>query len=116
MIIKDAGCFTKTFRESTLAYYSLVGGLLFLSLLSLGLAYGIYRASRLCAITTTVLFLTGMMRGHFSKAETAYWWPLMLTFGSLYLLGVIGCFAWHARGRDSAYTLERSLPTAQRKD
>ncbi len=76
------------------------------ALLFLGLAYGIYRTSRICAVIALLLFLVdriGMYRVAASLQSTrggnvmAGFWPSAAIFTLLYLLGAIGTFAWHWR-------------------
>ncbi len=77
-------------RQTTLnAYMTLIVGLLFF-----GLAYGVHRASRICAIVATIFFVGLMAYDH---RDAGGYWSFELTFGSLFLLGIIGCFMWHSR-------------------
>jgi hypothetical protein len=87
--------------SSTINYLVLAEALFFL-----GLAYGIYRASRICALLALALFLidrVGMYRVAAAVQSVrggnimAGFWPAAVFFSLLYLLGAIGTFAWHAR-------------------
>jgi hypothetical protein len=80
------------------------------ALLFLGLAYGIYRTSRICALIGLVLFVVdrvGMYRVAAALENArggnvmAGFWPSAVIFTTLYLLGAIGTFAWHSRERGS---------------
>ena len=84
--------------------FSLVGGLgltplnLIDAALLLGLAYGIYRRSRACAVLVLV-YHVGNRAFVYSHAQHV---PAAivagdLVFGALFVLGIIGTFAHHAR-------------------
>jgi hypothetical protein len=67
----------------------------------LALAWGIYRRSRICALLVLInhaLGFTGLMRQgrYVPQGEIA----VALILGVLYVLGIVGTFAHHARRRE----------------
>ena len=98
-----AGGIYISFAGSTVNYFVLAEALLFL-----GLAYGIYRTSRICAGIALLIFLVdriGMYRvaatfqSRSSGNVMAGFWPSAVIFAMLYLLGVIGTIACHSSAR-----------------
>lgn len=84
--------------------FLIVGGLgltplnLIDAVLLLGLAYGIYRRSRVCAVLVLAYHVANQM----ALFERALLVPpltvaIALVFGALYVLGIIGTFSHHAR-------------------
>jgi hypothetical protein len=78
------------------------------ALLFLGLAYGIYRTSRICAVIALLLFVVERVAMYSVAAALqnrsggnvmAGFWPSAIIFTLLYLLGTIGTIAWHSRER-----------------
>ncbi len=80
----------------------------------IALAFGIYRNSRLCALAALIIFAA--MRFEFYRVAvglqqkqggdvTLGFWISVIVFGLLYLLGVIGTFAWRARADSGAESL-----------
>lgn len=68
-----------------------------------GLAYGIYRRSRVCAVLVLVNHFLGIVALFFqSHAVPPIQMATTLLLGVLYVLGVIGTFVHHARLRPSA--------------
>lgn len=67
----------------------------------LALAWGIYRRSRICALLVLinhVLGFTGLMRQGRSVPQGEI--AVALVLGVLYVLGIVGTFAHHARRRE----------------
>jgi hypothetical protein len=92
-----------SFAGPTVNFMVLAGALLFL-----GLGYGIYRTSRICAVVALVLFSlnrVGMYRVAAALQNTRGgnvmmgFWLSAGIFTMLYLLGVIGTITWHSRER-----------------
>jgi hypothetical protein len=89
---------------------------LILTLVFLGIAYGIYRRSRAAAIAMLIIFATMRVRfyglaerlapTHGGASFMTSFWVSTSIFMSAYLLAVIGTFAWHAR---HAATARKSL-------
>ncbi len=85
--------------------------------LFIAFAFGIYRNSRLCALAALIIFAAmrfdfyrvavGLQRSQ-GGAVTLGFWISAILFGTLYLLGVIGTFAWHARPHSGAESLSTS--------
>jgi hypothetical protein len=100
---------------STLLVATRTGGLnfpnLILTLGFFGIAYGIYRRSRMAALAMLLLYsvlrvrLYGLAASlaptHGGTAFIASFWVSTGIFTTALLLGVIGTFAWHARHPDS---------------
>jgi hypothetical protein len=80
---------------------------LILTLVLLGIAYGIYRRSRAAALAMLIIFATMRVRfyglaerlapTHGGSSFMTSFWISTFIFLSAYLLAVIGTFAWHAR-------------------
>jgi hypothetical protein len=80
---------------------------LILTLVFLGIAYGIYRRSRAAALAMLIIFATMRVRfyglaerlapTHGGSSFMTSFWISTFIFLSAYLLAVIGTFAWHAR-------------------
>ena len=80
---------------------------LILTLVLLGIAYGIYRRSRTAALAMLIIFATMRVRfyglaerlapTHGGSSFMTSFWISTFIFLSAYLLAVIGTFAWHAR-------------------
>jgi hypothetical protein len=69
-----------------------------------GLGFGIYRKSRVCAVITLVYFVIEKIvwyrfliaRVPANSSVLSQFWAPAIFFTILYVLGVIGTFAWHA--------------------
>ncbi|MGD0289545.1 MAG: hypothetical protein ABSC63_07830 [Candidatus Binataceae bacterium] len=80
---------------------------LILTLVFLGIAYGIYRRSRAAALAMLIIFAAMRVRfyglaerlapTHGGSSFMTSFWVSTMIFMSAYLLAVIGTFAWHAR-------------------
>jgi hypothetical protein len=89
---------------------------LILTLVFLGIAYGIYWRSRIAAVAMLIVFTTMRVRfyglaerlapTHGGAAFMTSFWVSTSIFMSAYLLAVIGTFAWHSR---QAATARKSL-------
>jgi hypothetical protein len=76
-----------------------------------GIAYAIYRRSRVAALTMLVIFAVMRIRfyglaaslapTHGGTAFMTSFWISTAVFMTALLLGVIGTFAWHARHPDT---------------
>jgi hypothetical protein len=110
----------------TIAFALSVGGLdafnVGVAAVMLGLAYGIFRASRVSAILALVIYLAERMNLYSSAAAMqrvqggevlAGFWMSVLFFSALYLLGVIGTFAWPS---DSAAPIQWKEPSRAKAD
>ncbi len=84
---------------------------LIITLAFFGIAYAIYRRSRVAALTMLVIFAVMRIRfyglaaslapTHGGTAFMTSFWVSTGIFTTALLLGVIGTFAWHARHPDS---------------
>jgi hypothetical protein len=83
-----------------------------------GLSYGIYRKSRVCAVTMVLLFFIGkIMQFSELKEVPASMFPVAIIFLYFYLHGAVATFQYHGylRGEkhvSDALTLERQTPMA----
>lgn len=68
--------------------------------LLIGLAYGIYRRSRICAVLVLVYHALNLAalygRAHYLPPNVV---AVALAFAALYVLGIVGTFAHHAHRR-----------------
>lgn len=121
------GCFAAIIGAlGTIAFAMSVGGLspfnLGIAAVMLGLAYGIFRASRLSAIFALFIYLAERINLYNSAAALqstgggdvlAGFWMSVSLFSALYLLGVIGTFAWQG---DSAAPIRWKEPIRAKAD
>ena len=81
---------------------------LILTLVFFGITYGIYRRSRVAAMTMLIIFgwmkvrlyygdILRLAPTHGGASFIISFWVSTLIFMSAFLLAVIGTFAWHAR-------------------
>jgi hypothetical protein len=80
---------------------------LLLTLVFMGITYGIFRRSRLAALAMLIIFATMRIRfyglaerlapTHGGASFMTSFWVSSAVFMTAYLLAVIGTFAWHAR-------------------
>ena len=80
---------------------------LILTFLYMGLAYGIFRRSRIAALTMLIIYASMRVRfygvavqlapSHGGASFMEGFWISTSIFLALFLLGVIGTFVWHAR-------------------
>ena len=80
-----------------LTHYNLVDAVLLF-----GLAYGIYRRSRICAVVALAYHILNRLMIFYGQGVPPIAVVLTLMFAALYLLGVIGTFVHHARCRPVA--------------
>jgi hypothetical protein len=80
-----------------LTHYNLVDAALLF-----GLAYGIYRRSRICAVVALVYHILNRLMIFYGHDVPPIAIVLTLMFAALYVLGVIGTFVHHARRRPAA--------------
>ena len=66
-----------------------------------GLAYGVFRKSRTCAIILMVLFAVEKVL-MWQAAGTPTGWPLALAFFACYVMGVQGTFQYHSWKKENA--------------
>lgn len=112
----------------TIAFALSVGGLdpfnLGLAAVMLGLAYGIFRASRVSAILALVIYLVerislynsaaAIQSAHGGEVMTGFWISVLF-FSALYLLGVIGAYAWQGDSAAPIQWKETSRPKADER-
>ncbi len=80
---------------------------LILTLLFMGLTYGIFRRSRIAALTMLIIFASMRVRfyglavrlapTHGGASFMTSFWVSSAIFVTAFTLGVIGTFVWHAR-------------------
>ena len=80
-----------------LTHYNLVDAALLF-----GLAYGIYRHSRICAVLALAYHILNRLMIFSGQNVPPIAIVLTLMFAALYVLGVIGTFVHHARRRPAA--------------
>jgi len=80
-----------------LTHYNLVDAALLF-----GLAYGIYRHSRICAVLALAYHILNRLMIFYARDVPPIAIVLTLMFAALYVLGVIGTFVHHARRRPAA--------------
>jgi hypothetical protein len=80
-----------------LTHYNLVDAALLF-----GLAYGIYRRSRICAVLALAYHILNRLMIFSARDVPPIAIVLTLMFAALYVLGVIGTFVHHARRRPVA--------------
>jgi hypothetical protein len=87
----------------------------------LAMSYGIYHASRVCAVITLVFYVLQRLGMHQVAVRIQQargggilvgFWISVTLFTVLYALGVIGTFAWHAR-RATGASPDSSASTRQ---
>jgi len=80
-----------------LTHYNLVDAALLI-----GLAYGIYRRSRTCAVLALAYHILNRLMIFHARDVPPIAIVLTLMFAALYVLGIIGTFVHHARRRPAA--------------
>ena len=83
-----------------LTHYNLVDAALLF-----GLAYGIYRRSRICAVLALAYHILNRLMIFYGHDVPPIAIVLTLMFAGLYVLGVIGTFVHHARRRSTCSTI-----------
>jgi len=117
------GCFAAVIGAlGTIAFAASVGALdpfnVVQAAVMLGLAYGIFRASRVCAVLAVIIYLAERISLYSSAmafqsmrggAVMTGFWTSVAFFTGLYILGVVGTFAWQG---DAVAPLQWKEPVA----